>query len=96
MICEKCGSEVLEKPKKDPWCMYKFVDGKVVSKLFDPDQIPMGWYDSPKAAKLGGVLEQAEPKQRRKRRTKQEMEEAKILESQIVGADNVDSSRYNQ
>jgi hypothetical protein len=65
MICPHCGKEVEEVAKKDPWCMYQVKDGKVINQLFDPDQIPEGWYDSPKAAKLAA--------QKRKRRTKEEM-----------------------
>jgi hypothetical protein len=49
MICDKCGQEVAE-DQKDPWCMYQMKDGKVISQLFHPDQIPEGWHDSPKAA----------------------------------------------
>ena len=56
MICDKCGSQVAE-DKKDPWCMYKFQDGKVISQLFHPDHIPVDWFDSPKAAKNGSKKE---------------------------------------
>lgn len=51
MLCQKCGQPVVVKPKKDPWCMYQCKDGKVINKLFQPDAIPDGWFDSPKAAK---------------------------------------------
>lgn len=36
---------------KDPWWMYQCINGEVVSHLFDPDKIPKGWHDSPRAAK---------------------------------------------
>ncbi len=49
MICDKCGSKI--ESKKDPWCMYKVENGKVISRLFHPDAIPKGWADSPQAAK---------------------------------------------
>lgn len=37
------------------WCMYKVVEGKVTTGMFLPDAIPDGWYDSPGAAKEGGI-----------------------------------------
>ena len=36
--------------------MYQVKNGQVINKLFHPDRIPEGWYDSPKAAKA--ALEQ--------------------------------------
>jgi len=57
MICDKCGHETAGKPSRDPWCMYQVRGGKVINKLFDPTQIPDGWYDSPSAAQ-GAVDEQ--------------------------------------
>lgn len=51
-------------PLKDPWCMYQYKDGKVVSDLFNPDHIPEGWYDSPRSAKAGALLDVVEPKKR--------------------------------
>jgi len=51
MNCDKCGQELAEAPKKDPWCMYKLQNNEVISQLFDPDKIPSGWYDSPGEAK---------------------------------------------
>ena len=35
------------------WCMYKLENGFVVSRMFSPSEIPAGWFDSPKAARLG-------------------------------------------
>ena len=35
----------------DHWCMYKVEDGQVINQLFEPSEIPNGWYDSPKAAR---------------------------------------------
>jgi len=51
MKCESCGNEIKENAHKDPWCMYQLVEGKIINKLFHPDEIPNGWYDSPKAAR---------------------------------------------
>ena len=51
MICEKCGHKLTQKAEKDPWCMYQVKDGQVINQMFDPDDVPKGWYDSPKAAK---------------------------------------------
>ncbi len=31
--------------------MYQVKDGQVIDQLFNPDDVPKGWYDSPKAAK---------------------------------------------
>lgn len=56
MICKHCGNEVNQKAEKDPWCMYKFHEGQVVSQLFNPDKIPKGWYDSPAKAKKRSKL----------------------------------------
>ncbi|MBL4664262.1 MAG: hypothetical protein JKY22_12090 [Flavobacteriaceae bacterium] len=53
MVCTECGHDNSAVAAKDPWCMYKFENGQVVNKLFDPDKIPKGWFDSPKAAKAG-------------------------------------------
>jgi len=50
MKCDQCGHEVAERPSVDPWCMYKMENGKVINAMFDPTQIPEGWYDSPGAA----------------------------------------------
>tara|TARA_R110000803_G_scaffold91610_1_gene159138 strand:- start:452 stop:658 length:207 start_codon:yes stop_codon:yes gene_type:complete len=36
--------------------MYKVVNGEVKGELFDPREIPEGWYDSPKAAKAALIL----------------------------------------
>jgi hypothetical protein len=63
MICEKCGYESEPKAGKDPWCMYKFENGVVINKLFDPDAIPKGWYDSPRAAKEGVKKTSKQPKE---------------------------------
>ena len=49
MFCKECG-QVIGEAAKDPWCMYRFENGQVINKMFHPDQIPEGWYDSPKAA----------------------------------------------
>ena len=39
--------------------MYQVKDDRVVNQLFDPDSIPRGWYDSPKAAKAAKVKQDA-------------------------------------
>ena len=50
MICEKCKCDMSS--QKDPWCMYQVADdGTVTNKMFNPDKIPRGWYDSPGAAR---------------------------------------------
>ncbi|WP_299077179.1 hypothetical protein [uncultured Paraglaciecola sp.] len=52
MICKQCGCDSEYKVQsRDPWCMYKIRDGRVVSETFDPLYVPNGWHDSPKAAK---------------------------------------------
>ena len=51
MICTNCGHDNTVTAVKDPWCMYRVENGQVINKLFDPDNIPTGWFDSPKAAK---------------------------------------------
>lgn len=53
MICDRCGAVTAVKAEKDPWCMYRLEGDKVINKLFDPDKIPSGWYDSPRAAMAG-------------------------------------------
>lgn len=35
----------------NPCFMYKVIKGEVEAKLFDDQEIPGGWYDSPLAAK---------------------------------------------
>ena len=35
----------------NPCYMYKVVNGEVKGELFDPCDLPEGWYESPKAAK---------------------------------------------
>ena len=62
MHCEKCGQSMLVESQKDPWCMYQIKDGKVINKLFHPDAIPDGWFDSPKAAKAATTEPQVEVK----------------------------------
>lgn len=90
MLCEKCGHKMQHKVARDPWCMYQLVDDRVISALFDPDEIPEGWYDSPKAARLG-----AAPK--RTRRTKAEIEADKLAEEQAkLGESDGDSTGHNQ
>lgn len=59
----------------DPWWMYKSINGKVESHLFDPDKIPKGWYDSPGAARAA-----AKPKKLDGR-----SKEAKLLKAQENG-----------
>lgn len=53
MKCTHCGSEIAQRPSRDPWCMYKLENDVVINMLFDPNNIPDGWYDSPRAARLG-------------------------------------------
>ena len=53
MICTKCGHDNTVTAVKDPWCMYRVENGLIINKLFDPDKIPGGWFDSPKAARKG-------------------------------------------
>jgi len=62
MFCKECGQKISSEAK-DPWCMYKVEGGQVINQLFNPDQIPEGWYDSPKAAKAGFDLAAAEDTQ---------------------------------
>lgn len=59
MICKSCGSIIEDKVEKDPWCMYKLQNGKVINQLFRPDKIPRGWHDSPGAAMAKGKKKQA-------------------------------------
>lgn len=75
--------------------MYQIKDGQVINAMFEPQNIPKGWYDSPDAAKIAvglppknpllakAVVEEVKPK--RKRRTNAEIKAAK----------NGDSSRTN-
>lgn len=65
MKCDRCGHE--NKPKaapSDPCWMYQVVKGTVKSQMFDPREVPEGWYDSPPAAKkaLEEPKKESEPK----------------------------------
>ena len=96
MKCKHCGNSLEAKPAKDPWHMYQSKCGTVISKLFDPDNIPDGWYDSPGAAKAGEVKVEAKPevikadKPKRTRRTPAQMAAAKLKAVEDVNSTRPD------
>ena len=59
MKCENCGHEATETPKQDPCSRYQVNGaGVVISRLFDPDNVPAGWAGSPKEA-IAGVAKES-------------------------------------